>query len=181
MFFPTSPIYAKNPSKSATTIMTTPSLSQERSHSHTRNHLGANACESRATTSFVADIPPSSIDDGYFAFAEIKDDICLVQVSSSTPITPLTTIDIKIFRHEFITIFRLLEATTLHPGDVRILETIDDRLKCYEEEKETVYLAKEVVERMRKLSFHSLPHPGQFRPRTRIARTLPISRGCALR
>lgn len=73
-------------------------------------------------------------------------------VSSLTPITALSPVDIKIFRHEFITIFRLLEARTMHPQDIYIIETIDDRLKCYEEEKETVFLAKEVAQRMRKLS-----------------------------
>jgi hypothetical protein len=64
----------------------------------------------------------------------------------------LTTVDVKIFRHEFITIFRLVEKTTLHPADIRILETIDDHSKRYEEENETVFLAKDLMERLRKMT-----------------------------
>ncbi|KAF9260612.1 hypothetical protein L218DRAFT_872034 [Marasmius fiardii PR-910] len=155
------------------------------SHPQTKNsrvYFDTTECEDVASTSFVANVPPSTIEDGYFALAKIKDEIYLVQVSSSTPITPLTTIDVKIFRHEFITIFRLLETGTMHPGDISIIEIIDDELKCYEEEKETVYLAKETAERMRKLSLYSRQHFGQFRPRTRMSRTtVPVSRGYALR
>ncbi|EEB93891.1 hypothetical protein MPER_07395 [Moniliophthora perniciosa FA553] len=102
--------------------------------------------------SYTCDSIPPSVDDGHFAFARIEGEVRLVQVSSSTPMGALTTIDVKIFRHEFITIFRLSETKTIHPADIYILETIDDRSKCYEEEKEMVFLSKDVVERMRKLS-----------------------------
>ncbi|KAL0566742.1 hypothetical protein V5O48_015260 [Marasmius crinis-equi] len=143
----------------------------------TKPYTGADMCDNCSTTSFVTSITPS-VDDGYFAFAKIKDEVCLVQVSSLTPITALTTIDIKIFRHEFITIFRLLESRTMHPDDINIIEILDDRLKCYEEEKETVFLAKEAVQRLRKLSLPSRPfYPGYFKPRARAAATIPMRRG----
>ncbi|KAF9259007.1 hypothetical protein L218DRAFT_875683 [Marasmius fiardii PR-910] len=120
-----------------------------------------------------------SVDEGYFAFARIGDEICLIQISSSTPVTALSTIDIKIFRHEFVAIFRLQGIRTMHPDDVYVIETIDDRLKCYEEENETVFLAKEVIERLRKLS---RPHPGHhYRlPRTKLGGALS-RRGYTLR
>ncbi|KAF5370399.1 hypothetical protein D9758_006906 [Tetrapyrgos nigripes] len=98
-------------------------------------------------------MPPPAVNGGYFAFARVKTDVCLVQVSSSTPTSsPLTTVDVKVFRHEFITIFRLSQTMTLHPSDLQILELIDDQLKCYEEDKETVFLAKSLTERLRTLT-----------------------------
>ncbi|CAA7268533.1 unnamed protein product [Cyclocybe aegerita] len=90
---------------------------------------------------------------GYtFAFARVKGELCLVQVSSSTPVSALTPLDIKLFRHEFISIFRFAGARTLHPADIAIVEPIDERLTKYEEENETVFLARGVMERMRRLS-----------------------------
>lgn len=61
-------------------------------------------------------------------------------------------VDVSIFRHEFITIFRFEEATTLHPADFSLIECIDDSLLRYEEENETVFLAKDVMERLRQLT-----------------------------
>jgi hypothetical protein len=90
--------------------------------------------------------------DGYFAFARIKGDVCLVQASYATPASALTAVDVKVFRHEFISIFRFSEFRTLHPSDICILEPIDDRLTRYEEDNETVFLARNVMERMRKLT-----------------------------
>jgi len=90
--------------------------------------------------------------DGYFAFARIKGDVCLVQASNATPASALTAVDVKVFRHEFISIFRFSEYRTLHPADICILEPIDDRLTRYEEDNETVFLARNVMERMRKLT-----------------------------
>ncbi|KDR68335.1 hypothetical protein GALMADRAFT_78608 [Galerina marginata CBS 339.88] len=102
----------------------------------------------RCSDSF--DDPQTS--DGYFAFARIKGDVCLVQASNATPASALTAVDVKVFRHEFISIFRFSESCTLHPSDICILEPIDDRLTRYEEDNETVFLARNVMERMRKLT-----------------------------
>ncbi|KAJ7074971.1 hypothetical protein B0H15DRAFT_742909, partial [Mycena belliarum] len=93
-----------------------------------------------------------SVDDGQFAIARVNGTIRLVQVSLATPASALSTVDVKIFRHEFIHIFRYLECRTLHPTDVHILELIEDRQKTYEEENDTVFLAKDVMERMSKLT-----------------------------
>jgi len=99
--------------------------------------------------------------DGYFAFARINDEVYLVQVSCATPASALTTVDVKIFRHEFITIFRFSESKTFHPADICIVEPIDDRSTRYEEENETVFLARDLVARMRMMA--NQPRMGQSR------------------
>jgi len=76
----------------------------------------------------------------------------LLSVSCATPASALTTVDVKLFRHEFITIFRFAQNITLHPSDICIVEPIDERLTRYEEENETVFLARALMERMRKLT-----------------------------
>ncbi|KAJ7868628.1 hypothetical protein B0H14DRAFT_2346604 [Mycena olivaceomarginata] len=103
----------------------------------------------------------STVDDGQFAIARVNGAIRLVQVSQATPASALSTVDVKIFRHEFIHIFRYLECKTFHPADVHILEIIDDRHKTYEEESDTVFLAKDVTERMSKLSSRAAMAPPQ--------------------
>ncbi|KAF5350972.1 hypothetical protein D9756_008252 [Leucocoprinus leucothites] len=122
------------------------------------SQLVSPACEPFATPRV-----PAHVDSGYFAFANIRGNVNLVQVSSATPASALTTVDVKIFRHEFINIFRFTEARTLHPADISILESIDDSMKHYEEDKETVYLAKELVGRVRNLTdprFSMMQHGG---------------------
>ncbi|KAI0371292.1 hypothetical protein BV20DRAFT_919569, partial [Pilatotrama ljubarskyi] len=91
-----------------------------------------------------------------FAFAQIKGDVCLVQV----PDTPaqgamssaLMTADVNVFRHEFITLFRYSHSATVHPADMHILEPIEDHCTLYEEEKGTVFLARDVMARLQKLT-----------------------------
>ena len=121
----------------------------------------------------------TSESDGYFAFARINDEVYLVQgtlfshllkpfslkkthqhnpffslsVSCATPASSaLTTVDVKIFRHEFITVFRFSEIKTFHPSDICIVEPIDDRWTRYEEENETVFLARDLVARLRMMA-----------------------------
>jgi hypothetical protein len=64
----------------------------------------------------------------------------------------LTTVDAKVFRHEFTTIFRLSEINTFHPADISIIEAIEDYHVRYEEENETVFVARELLDRMRKMT-----------------------------
>ncbi|KAE9393073.1 hypothetical protein BT96DRAFT_233336 [Gymnopus androsaceus JB14] len=120
--------------------------------------------QSKRTNQAESSFVPPSIDKGKFAFANILGEICLVQVSSMTPVSALTAVDVKIFRHEFITIFRLSTTKTLHPSDIQIIEDIDDQLKYYEEEKETVFLAKDLMERLRKLTLPVIPPRRAARP-----------------
>ncbi|KAF4580443.1 hypothetical protein EYR40_003159 [Pleurotus pulmonarius] len=103
-------------------------------------------------TCSVAFVPPQ-LDCGQFAFARVNGDVCLVQISLSTPpSSKVGTTEVKVFRHEFITIFRLSHSMTLSSSDLRILEPIDDEVLKYEEEKETVFLAKELVEQLRRMT-----------------------------
>jgi len=112
------------------------------------------------------DSMPPVVRGGYFAFARIRGELFLVQVSSNTPApSALTTVDVKIFRHEFVTIFRLLDMKTLHPSDISIIERIDECHTRYEEENGTVFLAREPMTRLQKLS-RPPPVPGVYLPVT---------------
>lgn len=117
----------------------------------------------------------------HFAFANIKGDICLVQgtylaqisrtrlpminlvsalVALPTPgamSSALMASDVRVFRHEFITIFRYSHSATVHPADIHVLEPVDERGTVYEEEKGTVFLARDVMDRLQKLIAGSRP------------------------
>ncbi|TFK28520.1 hypothetical protein FA15DRAFT_611971 [Coprinopsis marcescibilis] len=98
--------------------------------------------------------PP--VKDGCFAFARVKGEVHLVQVSDATPASAFMPVDVNIFKHEFITIFRFAQATTLHPSDFNVLEWLEDASIRYEEENETVFLARDLMDRLRKLT---MPDP----------------------
>lgn len=63
--------------------------------------------------------------------------------------------DVHIFRHEFITQFRFSHSAALHPADLHILEPIDEAHTLYEEDKGIVFLARELMARLQKLTFDS--------------------------
>ncbi|THH12963.1 hypothetical protein EW146_g7216 [Bondarzewia mesenterica] len=98
---------------------------------------------------------PSPSSYGQFALAQIHGNVCLVQLSSSTPGTAssaLTAVEAKIYRHEFITIFRFSHTAAIHPSDIRILESINEQSVRNEEENGTVFLARDVMERLSSLT-----------------------------
>ncbi|KAJ7835399.1 hypothetical protein B0H13DRAFT_1913589 [Mycena leptocephala] len=109
----------------------------------------------------------SSADDGQFAIACIDGAIWLVRVSLPTPASAFESapnlaaagVDLKVFRHEFIHIFRYLENRVRRPVDVHIIQRVDDRHRVYEE-NETVFLAREVMEQMSGLMTER--EPGEF-------------------
>ena len=68
--------------------------------------------------------------------------------------------DVHVFRHEFITQFRFSHRTTVHPADMHILEPIADHSTLYEEDKGTVFLARDVVARLQKHSMAARAAPG---------------------
>lgn len=71
--------------------------------------------------------------------------------------------DVHVFRHEFITLFRYSHRATVHPADMHILEPIDDRATLYEEDKGTVFLARDVMAKIQKLTMDSRrPAPGRY-------------------
>ena len=82
----------------------------------------------------------------------------------------LATADVHVFRHEFITQFRFSHRATVHPADMHILEPIDDALTLYEEDKGTVFLARDVVACLQKHAragaaqqryYHHQQHPSR--------------------
>jgi len=107
--------------------------------------------QNNATAAFNASLCKARTE-AKFAFARIKGEVYLVQVSRTEweTASAFTTMDVNIFRHEFIAIFRWSHQMTLHPNDIRILEQIDDQCIRYEEENGTVFMAKDVMERLRK-------------------------------
>jgi hypothetical protein len=140
---------------------------------------------------------------GHFAFARIKGDIFVVQRTSESCLTPIcltinatvqqhdtdssdfdpqpqpppsspTAVDVKIFRHEFVSVFRYSHCDTLHPSEIRILEPIDDSLTRYEEDNGTLFLARDVTERLRNMTDRRVvprPYPSHRR------RPLPANTG----
>ncbi|KAH9477471.1 hypothetical protein JR316_0009687 [Psilocybe cubensis] len=93
------------------------------------------------------ELSPIMQNDAHFAFARINgSDVHLVQASSFK--SPIAPVDVKVFKHEFIYIFRLAKSCTVHPAEISFLETIDDRHALYEEEGEKVYLTREMMQKM---------------------------------
>ena len=83
--------------------------------------------------------------------------------------------DVKVFRHEFITIFRYSHSTTVHPADIHVLYPIDERCTLYEEDKGTVFLARDVMAQLQKLNAVSRgavrrPHVSQAQLSSRMLR-----------
>ncbi|KAH9849585.1 hypothetical protein C2E23DRAFT_736937 [Lenzites betulinus] len=100
--------------------------------------------------------PPPSPRQPTFAFAQIKGDVCLVQVPDApapgATSSALMAADVHVFRHEFITLFRYSHRASVHPADMHILEPIADHCMLYEAEKGTVFLARDVLARLQTLS-----------------------------
>ncbi|OJT03437.1 hypothetical protein TRAPUB_5856 [Trametes pubescens] len=100
--------------------------------------------------------PPPPPQRPTFAFAQIKGDICLVQVPDAPApgamSSALMAADVAVFRHEFITQFRYSHSASVHPADMHILEPIADHCTLYEADKGTVFLARDVMARLTKLT-----------------------------
>ena len=86
----------------------------------------------------------------------------------------LVAADVHVFRHEFITLFRYSHRATIHPADMHILESIDDRATLYEEDKGTVFLARDVMAKIQRLTMDSRrPGVGRYyRPRQSSAMSM---------
>ncbi|KAF9788354.1 hypothetical protein BJ322DRAFT_625943 [Thelephora terrestris] len=97
-----------------------------------------------------SETPPKS----HFALAQINGDICLAQLPPSVPgsaASALSAVDVNVFVHEFINIFRFSHRTVLHPADIHVIDSIGDNWVRCEEENERVFLSKDVMERFSKL------------------------------
>lgn len=104
------------------------------------------------------ELAPHSCNNFYFTHGKLT-------VASSTVVphtspqggmsSALMVADVHVFRHEFITQFRYSHRATVHPADMHILEPIEDHCTLYEEDKGTVFLARDVMTRMQKLSMQT--------------------------
>lgn len=93
----------------------------------------------------------------HFALAQINGVICLAQMPPSTPgsaSSALSAVDVAVFAHEFINIFRFSHQTTVHPVDIHVIDYIDENSVSCEEENERVFLSKDVMERFSKLTVY---------------------------
>jgi len=84
----------------------------------------------------------------------------------------LTAVEAQIYAHEFITIFRYSHPAVLHPSDIRILEWLDEQSVLDEADKGTVFLARDVMERLRRLTDRrwSIGPNARQPPRVRVTR-----------
>jgi len=92
-----------------------------------------------------------------FALAQVHSEVCLVQLCSSLAHgeschSALSAVEAQIYAHEFITIFRYSHPALLHPSEIRILEWLDEQSVLDEEDKGTVFLSRDVMERLRQLT-----------------------------
>ncbi|EIW76995.1 hypothetical protein CONPUDRAFT_84273 [Coniophora puteana RWD-64-598 SS2] len=75
----------------------------------------------------------------------------------SSPLTPTPAsappIDLSVFRHEFVSIFRYSHRVRVPARDLRVLELLDDP-GClrHEEDSGTVFLAKDLALRLRRMA-----------------------------
>ena len=58
----------------------------------------------------------------------------------------------KAFGHKFITIFRYSHSTSVHPADMHAFYALYVRCALYEEDKDTVFLVKDAMAHMQKLT-----------------------------
>lgn len=68
----------------------------------------------------------------------------------------MTPLDVKIFRHDFVTMFRFSEAKTIHPNDIHIIASVGDTQKRYEEETGTVFVTRDLVQAMSRMMQQSM-------------------------
>ncbi|EPQ53691.1 hypothetical protein GLOTRDRAFT_45115 [Gloeophyllum trabeum ATCC 11539] len=104
----------------------------------------------------VVDLNDTTPNPRRFALARIRGEVQLVEGSAASA---LAVVDVDIFRHEFISIFRYSHSTSLHPSDIHIIEPIAPEHVLYEEENGTAFLAKNVMERLRSATERHRPMP----------------------
>lgn len=128
-----------------------------------------------SSVSFAPTLPAPSIhwdasQDPTFAFAKLQRDVCLVQrehhddpaldtlsyalaVVGQTTVDPSGTplLDIHVFRHEFVSIFRYSYSTRVHPLELKVLESLDDHAVRYEPDNGTVFLAKDLMAHLKRI------------------------------
>ena len=80
--------------------------------------------------------------------------------------TPL--LDIDVFRHEFVSIFRYSHSTRVHPLELRVFESLAEHAVRYEPDNGTVFLAKDLMAQLKRiLDASAVLHRTGRRPRQR--------------
>lgn len=125
-----------------------------------------------------------TVPKSQFVFARVRGNICLAQCMSpyfrgiivlpliillapvqlTTPgsiLSALSVTEAAIFVHEFINIFRFSHHAIIHPSEISVIDPIDEQCIRYEEDNGTVFLSKDVMERLRKLTPVVRPAPGR--------------------
>ncbi|KAG6379674.1 hypothetical protein JVT61DRAFT_10195 [Boletus reticuloceps] len=97
--------------------------------------------------------PWDASQDPTFAFAKLQRDVCLVQLVGQSSIDPSGTplLDIHVFRHEFVSMFRYSYSARVHPLELRVLEPLDDHAVRYEPDNGSVFLAKDLMAHLRRI------------------------------
>jgi len=72
-------------------------------------------------------------------------------IISVRPVQSETSLSILVFRHEFVSIFRYSHDLRVSPEDIRVLELLDEDRIRYEEDNGTVFLAKDLMARLRRI------------------------------
>lgn len=86
----------------------------------------------------------------FFAFATIKGVVCLVQVTTPRSMDSTSVmLDVSIFRHEFVSMWRFSHTVQLYPSEIGTLVAIDTQSVRYEEDSGTIFLAKDLMWRLK--------------------------------
>ena len=96
-------------------------------------------------------LPPSPQHSDAFSLSPASISVCSSLAHEGCH-SALSAVEAQIYAHEFITIFRYSHPAVLHPSDIRILEWLDEQSVLDEEDKGTVFLARDVMERLRRLT-----------------------------
>ena len=104
----------------------------------------------RSTGTFAS---PRVSDSALWFMESLLTDFSIVPPSSpGSTSSALLAVDVNIFAHEFINIFRFSHQTTVHPADIQVVNTIDDDSVRCEEDSARVFLSKDVMERFSDLT-----------------------------
>lgn len=87
----------------------------------------------------------------FFAFATIKGVVCLVQITTPRSMDSTSVmLDISIFRHEFVSMWRYSHTVQLYPSEIGAFVALDTQSIRYEEDSGTIFLAKDLMWRLKR-------------------------------
>jgi len=91
----------------------------------------------------------------HFAFVRLRGIVCLVRISSQAASSNVDSasilLDVSIFRHEFVSMWRYSHTAQIHPAEIKVLTVLDSHSVRYEEDSGTVFLAKHLMSHLKNL------------------------------